>query len=62
MADRFPGIEWYCDRCGAHLNSQPGFDDRHYVWRCAECGHKNSISASNVYESHDAYRNANAHD
>ena len=43
MSERFPGIDWYCDRCNAYLNDQPGFDDHHYVWKCTECGHKNSI-------------------
>ena len=31
MSERFPGIDWYCDRCNAYLNDQPGFDDHHYV-------------------------------
>lgn len=57
MSDRFPNIDWYCDRCGACLNNQEGFDDHHYVWCCTECGHKNSISSSNIYESHDDYWN-----
>lgn len=51
MSERFPGIDWYCDRCNAYLNDQPGFDDHHYVWKCTECGHKNSISADDIYES-----------
>lgn len=55
--DRFPNVDWYCDRCGAQLNYQDGFDDHHYVWRCTECGHKNSISSDNIYESEDDYRN-----
>ena len=58
MADRFPDIDWWCDRCGAHLNDQIGFDDHHYIWKCTECGHKNSISATNIYESHEDYRNS----
>lgn len=58
MAARFPGIEWWCDRCGAFLNNQPGFDDHRYVWKCTECGHKSSISASNIYESHEDFRKA----
>lgn len=24
MSERFPGIDWYCDRCNAYLNDQPG--------------------------------------
>ena len=45
MSERFPGIDWYCDRCNAYLNDQPGFDDHHYVWKCTECGHKIIISS-----------------
>lgn len=29
--ERFPGIDWHCDRCGAYLNSQEGFDDHKYL-------------------------------
>ena len=56
MALRFPNIDWWCDRCGKRLNSQPGFDDHKYVWKCKECGFKNSISADNIFESHEDYR------
>ena len=45
---RFPGIDWYCDHCGALLNSQKNFDDHKYVWKCKECGYKNSISWDNI--------------
>lgn len=56
MSERFPGIDWYCDRCNVYLNDQPGFDDHHYVWKCTECGHKNSISADDIYESEEDFR------
>lgn len=46
--ERFPGIDWYCDRCNAQLNIQPGFDDHKYVWKCTKCGYKNSISRDNI--------------
>ncbi len=45
---RFPGIIWYCDRCGACLSTQKGFDDHKYTWKCKECGYKNSISWDNI--------------
>ncbi len=45
---RFPGIDWYCDHCGAFLNSQRNFDDHKYTWKCTECGFKNSISWDNI--------------
>ena len=51
MSERFQGIDWYCDRCNAYLNDQQGFDDHHYVWKCTECGHKNSISSDVIYGS-----------
>jgi ribosomal protein L37AE/L43A len=35
---------------------QSGFDDHKSIWKCTECGHKNSISAANVYESEEDYR------
>ena len=59
---RFENIDWYCDRCGAYLNDQNGFDDNKYVWRCSKCGHKNSISKDNIYDSEDDYKNYNNED
>lgn len=26
-------------------------------WKCTECGHKNSISADDIYESEEDFRN-----
>lgn len=52
MKERFPGIEWYCDKCNAHLNEQSGFTDRKYIWKCTECGYKNSISEDNISYSY----------
>lgn len=59
MGDRFFDIDWFCDRCNAHLNDQIGFDDHRYTWKCTECGHKNSISRDNIYASEEDFRNAN---
>ena len=59
MSERFPEIDGQCDRCNAYLNDQPGFDDNHYVWKCTECGHKNSIFADDIYESEEDFRNYN---
>lgn len=59
ISERFPNIDWWCDRCNAYINDQSGFDDHKYVWQCTQCGHKNSISGSNIYESEDDYRNQN---
>ena len=54
MEERFPGIDWYCDKCHAYLNSQPGFNDHRYIWQCSECGYKNSISLANIMVSQDS--------
>ena len=51
MGERFPDIDWFCDRCDTCLNNQLGFDDHKYTWKCTECGFKNSISKDNIYES-----------
>lgn len=55
MSNRFANIDWWCDRCGACLSDQDGFDDHKYTWKCTECGHKNSISADNIYETHEDF-------
>ena len=47
---RFPEVDWYCERCDAYLNRQPGFDDHKYIWKCTECGFKNSISSDNIID------------
>ncbi len=49
--DRFPDINWYCDRCGALLNRQEGFDDHHNSWKCLKCGYENRISAADIYQN-----------
>ena len=46
---RFPDIDWWCDNCGSYLNNQPGFDDHKYLWKCKNCGYKNSLSWDNVF-------------
>ena len=55
MDERFPNVDWWCDRCTVHLNSQSSFDDNKYIWQCTECGHKNSISSTNIYGSQEDY-------
>lgn len=54
---RFPDVDWFCDRCEAHLNEQTAFDDNKYLWQCTECGFKNSISSVNIFDSKDDFRN-----
>ena len=54
---RFPDVDWYCDYCGAYLNSQVGFDDHKYTWKCTECGGKNSISKDNIRKTNFAFFN-----
>lgn len=58
METRFPGIDWFCDNCDAHLNNQQGFDDRKYIWKCKKCGYKNSISAANIRYENPIIHNA----
>ena len=58
MSERFVDIDWWCDRCGAYLNSQFGFDDHKYIWKCTECDYKNSISRDNIFESHEDFYNS----
>ena len=53
--ERFPGIDWYCDRCGHFLNSQDGFTDHKYIWKCTYCGYKNSISRTNIIDLAEEY-------
>lgn len=55
MSERFARIHWSCDRCGAYLNGQSGFDDHKYIWKCTECGFKSSISSDNIRESHEVF-------
>ena len=39
--------EYFCPRCGAILNDQPGFDPEAGAWRCTECGEM--LMDDNVY-------------
>lgn len=57
---RFPGIEWYCDRCGEYLNIQPGFDDHLHEWRCRKCGFVNRISLDDIYDTDAERQNGQA--
>lgn len=57
LDQRFPGIEWYCDNCGAHLNEQEGFDDHLPAWKCAACGYENQLESDEIYDNHEDWRN-----
>ena len=46
---------WYCDKCDAFLNQQPGFSDYLDIWKCRRCGYENIISADDIYESRAEY-------
>lgn len=50
IIQRFPGIRWSCDNCGAHLNVQPGFNDWKNTWKCKECGYRNRIAKDQIVE------------
>lgn len=45
---RFPGVTWYCDRCGAVLNEQESFDDWQEIHKCEKCGYKSCICEENI--------------
>ena len=42
------GCDWYCDECGAYMNSQPGFTTEDDEWECTECGYVNDVSEDNI--------------
>lgn len=54
---RFPGVEWYCDGCGEHLNDQDGFDDHLPEWKCRKCGYVNPLSIEEIYETDEDWQN-----
>ncbi len=56
LEKRFPGIEWYCDACGDHLNVQEGFDDHLDVWQCRTCGHVNPLAEEEIYSNEEELR------
>lgn len=55
-SERFPGIQWYCDKCDAILNNQPGFDDYLSAWQCRKCGYINLLAESEIYDSKEDFR------
>ena len=57
---KYPGIEFYCDRCGEHLNEQEGFDDHQSPWKCTVCGFENEISEHVIYNSQEDRRMGNS--
>lgn len=59
MEKRFPGIEWYCDRCQARLDTQEGFHDFVHVWKCTNCGFRNRIEIDEIYDSEKDYQDGN---
>lgn len=46
----FSDFDWYCDKCGAYLNDQRGFDGEYGIFICKECGAGNYISATNIVD------------
>jgi ribosomal protein L37AE/L43A len=36
--EKFREYEYFCTKCGAVLNGQPGFDPDNGTWTCTECG------------------------
>lgn len=42
--------DWICDKCGAYMNNQPGFNVLSGTWTCADCGALNDVSSNNVLD------------
>ena len=57
LENRFPGVEWYCDKCGAHLNEQDGFDDHLHAWQCRACGYVNQLEFEEIHENDEDWKN-----
>ena len=49
-ADEFEDdyVFWFCDECGAYLNSQKGFDRNADKWICTVCGYENDTTIDNL--------------
>lgn len=45
--------DWYCDECGAYLNSQLGFTADDDEWVCTECGMLNDVTEDNIIGNDD---------
>ncbi len=58
----FADITFTCDRCGAELNSQNGFDPSRETFACKKCGYVNKLSWNEVYENEEDYENNRAVD
>ncbi len=41
-------IDWYCDECNAHLNSQIGFNPYNGSWICSKCEYENSLTKDDI--------------
>lgn len=54
---RYPDTTWRCDKCGAILNQQEGFDENLSEWKCKDCGTINKIDLSVIYENEEDYLN-----
>lgn len=46
--------DWYCDTCGAFLNSQDGFYYLCDTWKCTNCGSINYIDEDHILNN-DSY-------
>ena len=49
--------DWFCDKCNAYLNVQPGFTVEDGVWRCTECGALNSVTSSDEFDYDEMLEN-----
>ena len=54
---KYPDTTWKCDKCGAILNQQEGFDENLDEWECQDCHHINKLDISKVYNNEEDYLN-----
>ena len=43
-------VFWFCDKCEAFMNTQPGFNSNDGHWVCTECGFDNDVTPANIDE------------
>lgn len=43
--------DWFCDKCGSYLNSQPGWSGNPGSFTCKHCGYSNRIRKFNTFET-----------
>ena len=60
ITPRFPDYDWYCVHCHELLNTQLGFNDNKFTWKCTNCSYRNSISKDNLRKPYAYLKNPSA--